>query len=121
MGLQDSFLDSAANAISSSISVSYIGFSNQDGSVTNASSTLTNEIGVRNSITRTDSGRTVTFSGTRTAGDVVDTTNGDEILEIGFFETQSGDDLQVFIDSAGVTHTQNFDIEVTAEVEVTRG
>jgi len=122
MTIQNLYLTEVAKLINgeSADLPSHIGFSNQDGSITTSSTSLTNEIGSRGLVSTTRTGTEVTYVGTRAAGDVVDTTNGDTLEEIGYFNDSSGSNMQFFIDLAPITHTTNFDVEVSFQVKIQR-
>jgi hypothetical protein len=122
MTLQDNYLEEVAKTLNreSSNLPAWIGVSDQDGGVTIASGDLTNEIGSRSSVTRLRNNKRVVYNGSRLSTDVVDTANGDVLEQIGFFGTETGSDLQLFIDLAPVTQTTDFDVEVTFAVNVDR-
>lgn len=122
MVLQDDYLVNAAKAIAgeSFDEPDFSGYSDTDGNVSTSDNSLTNEIGSRSNAVTSRGDKVLEYSSTRSSANVVDTTNGDDIEEVGFFTQSSGDNMQIFIDVANINHTTDFDIEVTEQVEVQR-
>jgi len=122
MTLQDKYLTEVAKAVAGEgfENIDFSGYSDQDGSVTTSDGSLTNEIGSRQGVTVSRNSKTVQYSTTRSGGDVVDTTNGDNIQEIGLFSDSTGDNMQIFFDVAPINHTTDFDIETTVNVSIER-
>jgi len=122
MTLQDKYLVEAAKAVAGEAneSIDYSGYSDQDGNITTSDTSLTNEIGSRSVVDVSRSNRQITYSTTRSAANVVDTTNGDDIQEIGLFSDQTGSNMQQYVDVANINQTTDFDIELTQNVTVTR-
>jgi len=122
MTLQDDYLINVAKAVAgeSFDAPDFTGYSDQDGNITTNSSSLTNEIGSRSNAITSRSSKILEYNSTRSAADVVDTTNGDDIEEIAFFTQSSGSNMQIFVDVANINHTTDFDIEVTERVTVDR-
>jgi hypothetical protein len=122
MTLQDSYLTEVAKSLNNETAEfpMWLGVSNQGGSVSLLSDSLTNEIGSRGPVNRTRTNKKITYNGTRSAVNVVDVSNGDTLREIGYFVSETGSDLQLFIDLAPVTQTTDFDVEVSFVVNVDR-
>ena len=118
MTLQDKYLEETAKALSNeSYSLpSHVAISNQDSSVGVTANSLTNEIGSRLSSNSNRNGDTVSYEAVRSSTDVVDTTNGDTIKEIGFFDASSGGDMLTFDDIPSIEQTIDFDVDITKNV-----
>jgi len=122
MTLQNKYLTEAAKALAeeSFEAVDFSSYSNQSGGVTSSSTSLTNEIGNREEVSVSRQGTEIDYITTRSSTEVVDTSNGDDIQEIGFNSDSSGSDLQMYIDVANINQTLDFDVETTQKVIVER-
>jgi hypothetical protein len=122
MVLQDDYLINVAKAVAgeSFDTLVFTGYSDQDGNISTSDNALTNEIGSRSNAITSRSDKIIEYDSTRSAADVVDTANGDDIEQIGFFTQSSGDNMQIFVDVANINHTTDFDIEITQQVTVDR-
>jgi len=118
MTLQDKYLEETAKALSNeSYSLpSHVAISNQDSSVGVTANSLTNEIGSRLASNSNRNDDTVSYEAVRSSTDVVDTTNGDTIEEIGFFDASSGGDMLTFDDIPSIEQTIDFDVDITKNV-----
>lgn len=123
MTVTDSFLTEIAKAINaeSSAMPNYYAFATGAiSSIDLDATSLTGEIGTRESATGSRSGQTVTFSSTRSSASVIDTTNGDTITAAGMHNATSGDELLTGVVISGVTQTTNFDIDIETDVVIGR-
>jgi len=122
MTLQDSYLTEAAKALNneSFLLPSHVGVSNQDSTVGVTANSLTNEIGSRSTANSSRNNDTITYEAVRQSTAVVDTTNGDTIEEIGFFNTSTGGTMLTFDDIPGIEQTIDFDVDITKNVTMER-
>lgn len=122
MTLQDTYLTEAAKALNdeSFLLPNYVGISNKDSTVGTTANSLTNEIGGRSSASSSRNNDTVTYEAVRSSTDVVDTTNGDTIEEIGFFDKSTGGTMLTFDDIPSIEQTIDFDVDITKNVTLER-
>jgi len=122
MTLQDKYLEETAKALNNeSYSLpSHVGISNQDSSVGVTANSLTNEIGSRLTANSSRNNNTVSYQAVRSSTQVVDTTNGDTIEEIGLFDASSGGDMFTFDDIPSIEQTIDFDVDITKNVTIER-
>jgi len=119
--IHDVFLTDIPKAIDNASSydvVDELAVSNQGDSLEVFDTVLDNEIGSRVPVTVTTNGNTVRFRGLRGGPSVVDTVNGDDIEQFGFFV--GGGDLRLSQNLFALTHTVDFDIDFGFEVEFVR-
>lgn len=122
MGFNDKQLEELAKALAgeSFENPNYIGFSESEDAVDLASETFPTEVGSRKQLAISRTVNVVTLNAVRSATDVVDTVNGDDLRRVGTFNT--GSSTIPFEDEAmgKINHTINFDIDFNFDIEVDR-
>ena len=114
MGISDRFLEEHAKAMNGETFIipSYLAVGSADvDSISNAATTLSDEIGTRVAMTGSRTDNTLKISAIRSGTAVIDTVNGDDITQSGAHGTLAGSDLLVSAIHNGVTQTTNFDLE----------
>jgi len=119
MVLTDTFLTAMAKAINNESYnvVSHLAVTSDTSFEASTSATnIGSELGTREATSNTRSGTTVTFSAIRSGADVIDTTSGDTLTGLGYFDAVSGDGLHTNIELPSVNQTTGFDIEFDLEL-----
>lgn len=93
-------------------------------SINTTDTSLSGETGDRIALTGSRTNNEIEFTATRSASDVVDTTNGDAIKSSGLHNTDTAatsDPLLFGVVHAGITQSTDYDLEFIYTVRVQRG
>lgn len=102
-----------------SVAIDEVAFSEDSTPASSSVSSFGSEVGSRSSVLRVRNDNVLLLSTLRTANQVVDTVNGDGLKRIMFVDEGSNHPL-VLASFANVLHTNNFDLSLELELEVTR-
>lgn len=102
-----------------SVAIDEVAFSEDDSPASSSVTSFGSEVGTRSSVLRVRNDNVLLLSTLRTANQVVDTADGDNLKRIMFVDGGSSHPL-VLASFANVLHTANFDLSLELELEVTR-
>jgi len=120
MGIKNNLLNDTASLFNAGTVLTHTAFSEEVQDTGASITTFTDEIGDRISNSRAVTNNVVTLISTRTAGDVVDTVDGDTIKSIGMFNQSSGGTVRMLRNPPDIVHTINFDLETRLDLTFSR-
>lgn len=119
--IQDKQLEQLARALNgeSSVVIGEVAYSEDPTPANSNVSNFGSEVGNRTGVTRSRTGNELLVETTRSATDVVDTVNGDNLRRVMFVDNGSDAPL-VLASFPGILHTTSFDLSIQLELEVVR-
>lgn len=122
MTIRDGLVEEATKALNGE-SFKLIEFFAVSGSTVEeppSSTAFPGQIGDRLPTARSRLGDTITFNAVRSSVDVVDITDGDDLNQVALTFLATGDETAASTPINEITHTINFDLELIAELKVSR-